>query len=159
VPQYLGLVKVRLKGSWGEVTRPPADSIRYPIVTAHQEEIKRENDMIDQYVKEQMGLNAPKEQVEEMNEQERRELINALKTKWDAVNAKYQKITHMVKIESFGLLKRCVDLLMPLQVWDGTRLSVSHRSCRKESLEKELKQLETDISLLERHGPVLVRAG
>jgi hypothetical protein len=38
--------------------------------------------------------------------QERHDLINALKTKWDAVNSKYQKITHMVKIESFGLLKR-----------------------------------------------------
>lgn len=82
-----------------------------------------------------MGLNAPKEKLDEIPDevrataaatlliaravqlvtmavvwlcgwQERRELINALKTKWDAVNAKYQKITHMVKIESFGLLKR-----------------------------------------------------
>jgi hypothetical protein len=71
-----------------------------------QEEIKRENDLIDQYVKEQMGLNAPKEQMDEMAEEDRRNLINALKTKWDAVNAQYQKITHMVKIEAFGLLKR-----------------------------------------------------
>lgn len=64
--------------------------------------------MIDAYVKEQMGLNAPKEKVEEVPTDDRQALINALKTKWDAVNSRYQKITHMVKIESFGLLKRLV---------------------------------------------------
>ena len=58
-----------------------------------------------------------------------------LKTKWDALNANYQKLTHMTKIESFGLLKR------------------------KEVLEKELAQLEKDITLLEGRGPLLVRAG
>lgn len=67
--------------------------------------------------------------------QERRELINALKTKWDAVNAKYQKITHMVKIESFGLLKRCVegghiDHCM-LLVWRLTLLPVPSVSAGK----------------------------
>jgi hypothetical protein len=30
---------------------------------------------------------------------------------------------------------------------------------RKENLEKELKQLETDIGSLERNGPILIRAG
>jgi len=41
-----------------------------------------------------------------MTVEERLSLINALKTKWDAINAQYQKITHMVKIEAFGTLKR-----------------------------------------------------
>jgi len=100
-----------------------------------KEEIARENEMIDQYVKEQMGLNAPKEKIDEVGVEERQELIDQLKTKWDALNANYQKLTHMTKIESFGLLKR------------------------KEILEKELTQLEKDINLLEGRGPLLVRAG
>jgi hypothetical protein len=35
-------------------------------VTHLQEEIKRENELIDHYVKEQMGLNAPKEKMDEI---------------------------------------------------------------------------------------------
>jgi len=126
------------KGS--EITEPDylkkADYGKVPgYLPLVKEEIARENEMIDQYVKEQMGLNAPKEKIDEVGVEERQELIDQLKTKWDALNATYQKITHMTKIESFGLLKR------------------------KEVLEKELAQLEKDITLLEGRGPLLVRAG
>ncbi|EGB06203.1 hypothetical protein AURANDRAFT_15245, partial [Aureococcus anophagefferens] len=93
-----------------------------------KEEIRRENEMIDAYVKEQMGLNT--EEKEDLSElladDERSRLISALKRKWDAVNAKYQKMTHNVNLDTVGKVKR------------------------KESMEKELKQLEADIGKLEK---------
>jgi hypothetical protein len=70
---------------------------------------------------------------EVMNEEERQQLINRLKTKWDAVNSKYQKICHRVQIDSLGDIRR------------------------KESQERELQQLEDDIEMLSRPGPLLVK--
>lgn len=98
-----------------------------------KEEIRRENEMIDAYVKEQMGYeeNAG-EALEPLSEDERRELIRALKRKWDSVNEKYQRMCHMVKLDTVGKVKR------------------------KEGMEHELKQLEADIEKLERPGPVYV---
>ena len=98
-----------------------------------KEEIRRENEMIDAYVKEQMGYkeNAG-EALEPLSEDERRELIRALKPKWDSVNEKYQRMCHMVKLDTVGKVKR------------------------KEGMEHELKQLEADIEKLERPGPVYV---
>ncbi len=100
-----------------------------------KEEIRRENDMIDEYVARQLGTDddAKPEEYLEMSEQERHMLINKLKTKWDAVNEKYQKICHRVKFESRGDINR------------------------KERQEAELKQLENDIMLLQRAGPVMVK--
>jgi len=101
-----------------------------------KEEIRRENDMIDAYVKEQMGLGGSEEK-EEMTEMlsdgERTELIYALKRKWDAVNAKYQKMTHNVNLDTVGKVKR------------------------KEYMEKELKQLEADIGKLEKPSPIYIK--
>ena len=98
-----------------------------------KEEIRRENDMIDEYVRKQMSQeeDAP-EEFSEMNEAERQELIDKLKTKWDAVNEKYQKICHRVKFESRGDINR------------------------KESQESELKRLENDIMMLQRAGSVMI---
>merc|ERR1711924_207288 len=86
------------------------------------------------YVKEQMGYeeNAG-EALEPLSEDERAALIRALKTKWDAVNEKYQRMCHMVKLDTVGKVKR------------------------KEGMEYELKQLESDIEKLERPGPVYVK--
>lgn len=99
-----------------------------------KDEIRRENDMIDKYVKEQMGVrDKDPEELNEMNEAERRELIHALKGKWNAVNAEYQKITHLVFLDTIGQVRR------------------------KERLELSLKQLESDIERLDRAGPVLIR--
>uniref|UniRef100_A0A7S2Y1M7 Enkurin domain-containing protein n=1 Tax=Fibrocapsa japonica TaxID=94617 RepID=A0A7S2Y1M7_9STRA len=98
-----------------------------------KDEIHRENDMIDAYVREQMGYESTHQtQYEEMSEGERLELIDALKAKWGAVNQKYQKICHMVKLDTIGKVKR------------------------KEAMEAELRALEEDIERLERPGPVLV---
>ncbi|KAH8095435.1 hypothetical protein JL720_2734 [Aureococcus anophagefferens] len=68
-----------------------------------KEEIRRENEMIDAY------------------------------RKWDAVNAKYQKMTHNVNLDTVGKVKR------------------------KESMEKELKQLEADIGKLEKPQPIYIK--
>ena len=99
-----------------------------------KEEIKRENDMIDRYVKEQMGeVEAAPEVYEEFPEDERMELVNALKAKWDSVNAQYQKITHLVKLDTTGQVRR------------------------KEQLEAALAKIEADILRLDRSGAVLIR--
>lgn len=100
-----------------------------------KEEILRENQMIDRYVKEQMGeVEAAPEVYEEFSEYERMELVNALKAKWDSVNAQYQKITHLVKLDTTGQLRR------------------------KEQLEAALAKLESDIQRLDRPGPVLIKS-
>lgn len=98
-----------------------------------KEEIRRENDMIDEYVRKQLAQDedAP-EEFTEMEEQLRIDLINKLKTKWDDVNEKYQKICHRTSFESFG------DIAF------------------KEGKERELKKLENDIMMLQRAGSVMV---
>jgi len=102
-------------------------------LTQVKEEIRRENDMIDRYVKEQMGeVEEAPEIYEEFPEHERQELVDALKAKWDSVNAQYQKITHLVKLDSTGQVRR------------------------KETLEAQLAQLEADILKLEKAGSVLI---
>ena len=60
-------------------------------------------------------------------------LVDQLKTKWDAVNAKYQKMTHNVNLDTVGKVKR------------------------KEFMEKELKQLEADIGKLEKPQPIYIK--
>jgi hypothetical protein len=103
-------------------------------LTNVKEEVKRENEMIDKYVREQMGVVDMEEDVfDPMSEEERSELLFALKKKWDEVNAKYQKITHLVQLDTAGQIRR------------------------KEHLEKALKELETDIARLSKPGPVLLR--
>lgn len=99
-----------------------------------KEEIKRENDMIDKYVKEQMGIEDEYvEEFEELPESDRADLIQNLKKKWDETNAKYQKITHLVNLDTAGQVRR------------------------KEYLEKSLSEIEADIQRLSKPGPVLVR--
>lgn len=99
-----------------------------------QEEIRRENEMIDKYVKEQMGhIEEEPDQFDEISEEERGALLDALKAKWDKVNAQYQKITHLVSLDTAGQIRR------------------------KEMFEKEMSALENDINKLSRRGPLLVR--
>jgi hypothetical protein len=99
-----------------------------------KKEIQREREIIAKYVKEQMGeQDEVPEQLEEMSEHERQDLIYALKKKWEVVNAKYLRISHHVILDTEGQVRR------------------------KERLEKELQQLEHDIERLEKHGPVIVR--
>jgi hypothetical protein len=80
-----------------------------------KEEIRRENDMIDKYVAE-MGRSSmgggydddADAGLEVMGNEERMELLGALKKKWDAVNKKYQLMCHMVKLDTLGKKKRSV---------------------------------------------------
>jgi len=101
-----------------------------------KEEIRRENDMIDAYVAEmgrlQDGGTEDQVQLTEMDEDERRALLSALKRKWDSVNANYQKLTHQVNLDTAGKIKR------------------------KETMERELEQIEADIEKLENRGAVYV---
>lgn len=81
-----------------------------------KEEIRRENEMIDAYVSE-MGR-ASGDAVEEealvpMSDAERIDLLGALKRKWDTVNAQYQLKSHMVKLDTVGMMKRSEDTLEP----------------------------------------------
>lgn len=103
-------------------------------LTQVKEEIRRENEMIERYVKEQMGeVERTPETFEEMTEEERLILLEELKNKWDHVNAKYQKGTHLVKLDTTGQIRR------------------------KEQLEAELTQLEHDIERLQRASAVLIK--
>ena len=101
-----------------------------------KEEIRRENEMIDAYVAEmgriQDGDDEDSTQLELMSDEERCEVLASLKRKWDSVNAKYQKMTHLVKLDTTGKIQR------------------------KEALEKELNQLEADIEKLANRGQVFI---
>lgn len=105
-----------------------------------------------------------------MPEEEKRELIIALKTKWDAVNTEYQKTStlSLASLDTIGKVKRCVSLppcrLLP--ALHGTRAPhAPHnhtaelyapvllgiwrlRLRRKESYEAQLAQIEKDIEKL-----------
>ncbi|KAH9068630.1 hypothetical protein Ae201684P_004332 [Aphanomyces euteiches] len=97
-----------------------------------KQEIEQENDMIEEFVRQNKNVMADQEpKVDVMDETERLQLIDALKAKWDHVNTKYQKLCHNVSFDTQGKVRR------------------------KETLEKELTQLEKDIQILSR-GPVAV---
>lgn len=101
---------------------------------AVKEEIRRENEMIDKYVKEQMGIeDEVVEEFEEMDERDREQLIKELKMKWEELNSKYQKITHLVVLDTAGQVRR------------------------KEQLEAALTEIENDVKKLSRPGPILLK--
>jgi hypothetical protein len=87
-----------------------------------KEEIKRENKMIDEYVAEigringvARGNNEEEEQMDAFSNEERTELLMALKRKWDAVNAKYQKMCHQVKLDTVGKIKRFLKIIYTIK--------------------------------------------
>ena len=99
-----------------------------------KEEVRRENEMIDKYVKEQMGhVEEVPDKYEEISDHERTALIDALKAKWDKVNSEYQKMTHLVLLDTAGQIRR------------------------KEQCEKDLTSLENDIKKLSRPGPLMMK--
>ena len=99
-----------------------------------KEEIRRENDMIDKYVKEKMGqVEQEPDKYEEISHPERQALIDALKSKWDKINAGYQKITHLTILDTTGQVRR------------------------KEDYENAMTALEQDIERLSRPGPLLMK--
>ncbi len=99
-----------------------------------KEEIRRENEMIDKYVKEKMGhVEKEPDRYDQISDDERIALINALKAKWEATNCQYQRITHLVSLDTAGQIRR------------------------KENFEQSMAQLEADINKLQSRGPLLVR--
>mmetsp|Transcript_10251 Transcript_10251/g.15483 ORF Transcript_10251/g.15483 Transcript_10251/m.15483 type:complete len:264 (-) Transcript_10251:28-819(-) len=97
--------------------------------------IEKEKELVEMYVAEQNGNPSEEEDddVEMMDEGERRELINSLKKKWDTVNASYHKMAHKAVFDTPSEVKR----------------KVAH--------EEELKQLENDIEMLSRDGPIFIK--
>lgn len=94
--------------------------------------MEEEKALVEMYVAEQYG--PPKaEETQEMDNAERIELINKLKQRWDDVNFVYQKYCHKALLDTAGEIKR------------------------KASQEAELKQLEHDIEVLSRPGPLVIR--
>jgi hypothetical protein len=110
--------------------------------------------MIDAYVAE---IGRPQSNTSEsaplasMSDEERRDLLSALKAKWDSVNKQYQKQAHIVKLDTVGMIKRHVSIC--------TTCYFVYSFCqrhRKEHLEKELSQIEADIKKLASRGAVFV---
>lgn len=100
-----------------------------------KEEIQREKEMIERYVKTKMNAytSNQKDDEFELPEYERLELIDSLKQKWEVVNARYQRISHHVILETDAQVKRKADL------------------------ENELDQLERSIEKLEKHQVIVIK--
>lgn len=98
-----------------------------------KEAIQKEQKIVDRCIEELMRKDTEVEYME-MNEEERQNLIDSLKRKWDNRNSKYQKICHRVAFDSLGDIKR------------------------KEAQEAELQQLEDDIERLSKPGPVYIKS-
>ena len=106
VPAYLGMVKA---------------------------EIEEEEALIDSFVAMQMKeYEDTPELCDEMDHGERDVLVNKLKTKWDAVNKKYQVLTMHTMFEG-------------------------QRKERKEVYEKQMSAIEADLEKLTGHGPVMIQ--
>ncbi len=101
-----------------------------------KQDIEAERDyilhMLDQ---EQMEAEAASGQTREMTDEERAELLEALKTKWDEVNARFQVIAHR-KI--------------------STSNSTIGEIRWKETCEKQMAQLEADIKRLSVRAPIYI---
>ena len=97
-------------------------------------EIENEKALVEMYVAEQNGNPSEEEVVEMMDEEERRNLINKLKQRWDIVNASYHKMAHKAVFDTPSEVKR------------------------KASQEDELQQLENDIEMLSRDGPIYIKS-
>ncbi|CAM9590721.1 unnamed protein product [Ascophyllum nodosum] len=118
--------------------RPPVDYLakedygRVPEYLGHvKKEIRAENEMVEEFVREQMGIRSTTEdEAPEIPRQEQEELVGQLKAKWDNVNARYQQLAHHTFFEH-GRLKA------------------------KARLEGELDEIEAYIAKLTR-GPVTV---
>ena len=95
-------------------------------------EIKREEELIDSFVALQMKEyeDAPSF-CSELDPQARSTLVSKLKTKWDAVNKRYQVLTMHTEFEG-------------------------HKKERKEMYEKEMKEIEADLESLTGKGLVMI---
>jgi len=100
VPEYLGQVKAE--------------------IAAEKEYINEQMEMQRQYYE------RPQDQMTMLAESERVELLAKLKDKWESINCKYQKCTHVVTLDTVGKIRR------------------------KEDHESQLQQLEQSIQKLDK---------
>lgn len=108
-----------------------ADYGKVPEYLKHvKEDIEEEMRVIEEYFEEDKG--DEEDQGRFLTAEERRDLLLKLKRKWDDTNKKYQKITHIVNLDTIGKVRR------------------------KEAFEKELDQLQKDIQLLSQKRPIRI---
>ncbi|KAL3759673.1 hypothetical protein ACHAWU_009820 [Discostella pseudostelligera] len=123
-----------IPGKRKEIELPYWEREDYGKVPAYLEtvksEIEQEKKLVDKYISEQFGNEGHQEQ-EVMDEVERRELFNKLKQRWGEVNTEYQKYCHKAP-DTPGDIRR------------------------KAAQEEELKQLEDDLEMLGRPGPLVI---
>jgi hypothetical protein len=102
-----------------------------------KQELEQERDLMVQMLDQQQmeHESAAGNATREMTDDERHELLDALKRKWDTVNDKYQVISHR-KISTSNSTKGEIR-------W-------------KETCEAQMSQLEKDIEKLSGHGPIYV---
>ena len=102
-----------------------------------KQELEQERDLMVQMLDQQQmeHESAAGHATREMTDDERHELLDALKRKWDTVNDKYQVISHR-KISTSNSTKGEIR-------W-------------KETCEAQMSQLEKDIEKLSGHGPIYV---
>lgn len=121
-------------GKRKEIELPYWEREDYGKVPAYLEkvkaEIEEEKKLVNKYVSDQFGNDIDLGQ-EIMDECERRELFNKLKRRWGEVNTEYQKYCHKAP-DTQGDIRR------------------------KAAQEAELKQLEDDLEVLGRPGPLVV---
>jgi len=94
-----------------------------------KEEIAREKEYIQQLMEQQRARRQQQQhghqpQMRQLSEEERLEMIDNLKAKWNEVNREYQKTTHIVNLDTRGKIRR------------------------KEEYEQQLAQLEKSIEKL-----------
>eukprot|EP00811_Abedinium_folium_P005127 NODE_14722_length_1090_cov_7.134995.p1 GENE.NODE_14722_length_1090_cov_7.134995~~NODE_14722_length_1090_cov_7.134995.p1 ORF type:complete len:297 (-),score=67.49 NODE_14722_length_1090_cov_7.134995:198-1037(-) len=96
-----------------------------PKYLAHvKRDIEDECEYIRQLQQQEEEARAP--QVRQLDEEERQEIIEGLKAKWEQVNTKFQASTHLTKLDTCGKVRR------------------------KEMYEAELAQIEKDIQRINR---------
>lgn len=96
-------------------------------ITRRKEELNRAKDEYDQYVAEQFRQGALKQ----LTELEHKTILDGLKTNWEDMQDRYQSLS--VLTDTVG------------------------KKYRKERMENQLKQLERDIELLEKHKIVYLQ--
>jgi len=95
-----------------------------------KKDIEAEYDYIRALEQQREEMN--RSQVRQLDENDRGELIQRLKAKWESVNTEYQATTHLTKLDTIGKTKR------------------------KENYESELAQIEKDIEKLNRKN-IMIR--
>ena len=95
-----------------------------------KQDIEKENAYLERVREESEASERAKRRLLPMDE--RACVVAALKAKWERVNSDYQQITHMTVLDTIGKIRR------------------------KEHYETELKQIETDLNLLQRNEDIYI---